>query len=204
LAVAQAYLKEHQQVMRADVLAMANDLNREYRQLGENRQFFNQIMQTQSLLRNLPEAIVFRTNGEILARSKLSFSLEMEKVPQELLRRADNGEVILLTGNSRDRIRALVKLDRFLDAYLYVGRMVDGNVLGHMATAERAVKEYTTLDGRKSRVQIAMTAMFIAVALLLLAAAVWFGLVFSEQLVAPISALITAAEKVRSGDLSAR
>jgi len=204
LSVAQAYLKEHQQVMRADVLAMANDLNREARQLGENKQLFSQIMQTQSMLRNLPEAVVFRANGEILARSRLSFSLEMEKIPQKMLDQSADGDVVLLTGTSRDRIRALVKLDRFLDAYLYVGRMVDGNVLEHMATAERAVKEYTTLDGRKSRVQIAMTAMFIAVALLLLTAAVWFGLVFSEQLVAPISALITAAEKVRAGDLSAR
>jgi len=130
--------------------------------------------------------------------------LEMETLPKDLMKRADGGEVVLVTGGSRDRIRALVKLERFFDAYLYVGRLVDGSVLQHMETAERAVKEYTTLDGRKSRVQIAMTAMFAAISLLLLMAAVWFGLVFSEQLVAPISALIGAAEKVRGGDLSAR
>ena len=204
LAVAQAYLDEHQQVMRADVLAMATDLNRESLQLTENPQLFHQIINTQSTLRNLPEAIVFRGNGDVLAKSRMSLSLEMEKVPENLKRRADTGDVVLVTGDSRDRIRALVKLDRFLDAYLYVGRLVDANVLAHMATAERAVKEYTTLDGRKSRVQIAMTAMFAAIALLLLMAAVWFGLAFSEQLVMPISALITAAEKVRAGDLSAR
>lgn len=204
LAVAQAYLNEHREVMRADVMAMAYDLNRESRHLDENPQVFAQIMQTQSNLRNLPEAIIFRSTGEVLARSRMALVLEMERLPKELMKRADDGEVVLVTGDSRDRIRALVKLDRFFDAYLYVGRLVDGNVLLHMATAERAVKEYTTLDGRKSRVQIAMTAMFAAIALLLLLAAVWFGLVFSEQLVTPISALITAAEKIRGGDLSAR
>lgn len=204
LAVAQAYLKEHQQVMRADVMAMAYDLNRESRYLEDNPQVFAQIMQTQSTIRNLPEAVIFRSNGEVLARSRMALLLEMEKLPKDLMKQADDGDVVLVTGDSRDRIRALVKLDRFFDAYLYVGRLVDAGVLQHMTTAERAVKEYTTLDGRKSRVQIAMTAMFAAVSLLLLMAAIWFGLVFSEQLVTPIRALITAAERIRGGDLSTR
>lgn len=204
LAVAQAYLKEHREVMRADVMAMAYDLNRDARFLDENPQGFAQLVQTQSTIRNLPEAIIFRSNGDVLARSRMALVLEMEQLPKDLMKRADGGEVVLVTGDSRDRIRALVKLDRFFDAYLYVGRLVDGSVLQHMATAERAVKEYTTLDGRKSRVQIAMTAMFAAISLLLLLAAVWFGLMFSEQLVTPIRALITAAEKVRGGDLAAR
>ena len=204
LAVAQAYLKEHQQVMRADVLAMANDLNRESASLGESQTHFNQVMQTQSMLRNLPEAIVFRSDGTILARARLSFSLEMDRVEEGEIKKANEGDVVLITGDSRDRIRALVRLDRFLDGYLYVGRLVDAGVLAHMQTAEKAVREYTTLEGRRSQLQISMTAMFMAVAFLLLLAAVWFGLAFSQQLVTPIGALIVAAERVRRGDLSAR
>ena len=51
LEVAQAYLKEHQQVMRADVLAMANDLNRDAVNLSGNPQAFNDYLQTESQLR---------------------------------------------------------------------------------------------------------------------------------------------------------
>lgn len=204
LAVAQSYLKEHQQVMRADVLAMANDLNRESGELIDNPAAFNQVMQTQSMLRNLPEAIVFRADGEVLAKAKLSFSLEMEKVPERIMQEAKSGGVVLLTGDSHDRIRALIKLDRFLDAYLYVGRLVDAKVIQHMTKAESAVAEYTSLDGRKSQMQIATTLMFMAVVFLLLLAAVWFGFSFSEQMVSPLVALIIAAERVRGGDLSTR
>jgi two-component system nitrogen regulation sensor histidine kinase NtrY len=204
LAVAQAYLKEHQQVMRADVLAMANDLNREAGELASNPVAFNQMMQTQSMLRNLSEAIVFRADGQILARSRLSFTLEMEHLPQKTLAEADSDVLLMTDSDDSDRIRALVKLDRFLDAYLYVGRMVDAKVLQHMKTAQAAVQEYTTLEGRKSQMQLMTTAMFVAVSLLLLMAAVWFGLAFAGKLVAPISALILAAERVREGDLAAR
>ena len=111
---------------------------------------------------------------------------------------------MLLTGDSQDRIRALVRLDQYLDSYLYVGRLVDATVLQHMQTTEDAVKEYTTLQGKKTQLQVSVTAMFIAITLLLLLAAIWFGLVFAEQLVTPISALILAAERVREGDLRVR
>ncbi|MDE1152149.1 MAG: PAS domain-containing sensor histidine kinase [Micavibrio sp.] len=204
LEVAQAYLKEHQQVMRADVLAMANDLNRASLELMANPIAFNQMMQTQSNLRNLSEVMVFKSNGTVLAKSRLSFSLEMDTVPQQVLDQANNGDVVLMTGDTSDRIRALVKLDGFIDTYLYAGRLVDPDVLKHMQTVQAAVKEYTTLEGRKSQMQIVTTSMFVAVALLLLLAAIWYGLAFSETLVEPISALIIAAEKVRSGDLSSR
>ena len=204
LEVAQAYLKEHQQVMRADVLAMANDLSRASVDLMSNPAAFNQMVQTQSSLRNLSEAIVFRADGAVLAKSRLSFSLEMETVSPKVLAQAEDGDVVLITGDNSDRIRALVKLDRFVDAYLYVGRLVDPDVLKHMQTVQEAVKEYTTLEGRKSQMQIVTTSMFVGVALLLLLAAIWYGLAFSETLVAPLAALILAAERVRGGDLSAR
>lgn len=205
LEVAQAYLKEHQQAIRADVLGMANDLNNEASRLSDNQAFFAKFMETQSILRNLSEAIVVNSDGKVMARAPLSLSLELDGVPSRELREASARDVaIIADGGSQDRIRALIKLDRFLDSYLYVGRLVDAGVLAHMRTVEKAVEEYTTLQGRHSQMQISITAMFMAIALLLLLAASWFGLVFSEQLVAPISALIAMAERVRAGDLSAR
>ena len=204
LAVAQAYLKEHKQVMRADVLAMANDLNRSAAELNSSRALFHQVMQAQSAVRNLPEAIVFQSDGDVLARSRLSFTLEFDRFSEKDMELARAGEVVTITADGGDRIRALVKLDRFIDAYLYVGRIVDAQVLAHVQKTEETVREYTTLEGRQSQLQISITAMFMAVTLLLLLAAVWIGLIFSQQLVRPIGELITAAEKVRAGDLSAR
>ena len=204
LVVAQAYLKEHQQVMRADVLAMANDLNREAPYLMGNQVNLNRFVQTQSRLRNLSEAMVFSSSGDVLAKSRLTFTLEFNPLPETVLEQARGGEVVLLSADNDDRIRALVKLDRFVDSFLLVGRFVDSTVLSHMATAEGAVKEYTELEGKSSHLQIMFTLMFIAVALLLLLVAIWLGLYFARQLANPISALIVAAERVRAGDLDVR
>src|SRR5690606_28023366 len=64
-AVAEAYLSEHQQVIKADTLAMANDLDRQASALLANPDAFEKIMQTQSLLRNLSEAVVFDRSGRV-------------------------------------------------------------------------------------------------------------------------------------------
>jgi two-component system nitrogen regulation sensor histidine kinase NtrY len=204
LEVAQAYLHEHQQVIRADALAMANDLNREAGRLFGDPQRFAQVVATQAALRALTEAIVFEGNGRLVARSGLSFTLEFEPIPESALARAREGEVVLMVGDGDDRVRALVRLDRFVDTFLFVGRLVDPRVLSHMENAQQAASSYAELEGRRSSLQITFTLIFVVVALLLLMAAVWLGLHLATTLVAPISALISAAERVRAGDMSAR
>ncbi len=203
-AVAEAYLEEHTQTIRADVLAMANDLNREAGLLLVNEQALAQVVQTQSILRDLSEAIVFDNDGRIIARSDLTFSLEFEDIPLYAMNAAGDGEVIIMTGANEDRVRALVKLDNFLDTYLFVGRMIDPQVLSHLAATRRATEDYATLQSRLSDLQVTLTLIFVVVGLLLLTSAIWFGLLLARQLVDPISTLITTADRVRAGDLSAR
>jgi len=202
--VAQAYLKEHQQVLRADALAMANDLNRQAVLVSEDPRRFAQIVSAQAYIRNLTEVIVFDGSGKILARSGLTFALSFEPITDDMRERARRGEVVLLISDTDDRVRALLRLDNFVDTYLFVGRLVEPKVLSHMEATEDAVKEYRDLAAHTSGIRIMITLIFVVVSLLLLMAAVWFGLNFATRLAAPISQLINAADRVRAGDLTAR
>lgn len=203
-AVAQSYLEEHKQVIRSDTLAMANDIDRQGERLMLNEKVFSKVVDTQSFLRNLSEAIVINQKGRILARSSLAFSLEYEKPPEYALKRARTGEVALITSDNQDRVRALVQLNSIPNAYLFVGRMVDPEVLAHLNAADLAVQDYNALKSKHSSLQITVIMIFVVVGLLLLLAAIWSGLLLARQLVNPISELITAADRVRAGDLSSR
>ena len=201
VAVAEAYLAEHRKVIRADALAMANDLNRSAALLTRNPARFGQVVTGQAALRSLAEAIVFDRSGHVLARSQFSFALEFEQVPEEALERAGTGEVVLFTSDEDDRVRALVRLDRYLDAYLFVGRFVDPRVINSVERNRRAVAAYEQLAEDRSRIEITFVLIFIVVTLLLLLVAVWFGLSFATRLVRPITSLVQAAEQVRAGNL---
>ncbi len=204
LAVAEAYLHEHQQAIRADVLAMANDLNRDSVQLALNPQHLQQVVSAQAALRGLTEAMVFDRAGHMLARSSLSFTLGFEPVPDDAIRLADAGDVAIMTNDSDDRVRALVRLNQFGDVYLYVGRFIEPRVLNHMEETQRAAALYEQMEGQRSGFQITFALIFMMVAMLFLVAAVAIGIHFAAQFAGPISRLITAAERVRGGDLAAR
>ena len=203
-AVAEAYLQEHQQVIRADVLGMANDIDRQSSFLFGNTSALEKVLQTQSFLRNFAEAIIYDSEGRPLARSGLTFNLAFDDVPDYVLAQVKQGDVVVMTGEDDDRIRAFVELRGLGNAYLYVGRMVDPVVLGHLNDTREAYEKYALLESQQSDLQIKLTLIFVVVALLLLFAAIWFGLMFSRQLIVPLGALINATDRVRSGDLDAR
>jgi two-component system nitrogen regulation sensor histidine kinase NtrY len=206
VAVAEAYLAEHKDNIRADALAMANDLNRQAYELSNNQQLLNQTVYNQTILRLLSEAVVFHGNKDIIARSAFSFSLmfELEKLPVRYLDKANKGEVVVLTSDTDDKVRAVVKLSNFVDTYLLVGRLVEGKVINHTHKAKGAVNEYNRLKSQIYNLQLKFLIIFLAVSLLLLLAVILLGLLFASAIAKPIKQLVYATERVQLGDLSIR
>jgi two-component system nitrogen regulation sensor histidine kinase NtrY len=202
--VAHAYLGEHRQNIRTDALAMANDLNRDAPALMRNQRVLAQLLTAQAGVRRLPEAFIIDPDGVILARSQFSIAFDLDLVPPDKILEADSGDVVILTSEQDDRVRAVVKLNRFGEAYLVVGRFIEPGVLDHIERTEAAVAQYQSLEERRKGFQITFVMIFAIVALLLLLAAVWFALNLATRLARPVSNLIVAADRVGKGDLSAR
>ncbi len=150
VVVAEAYLHEHQQAIRADALAMANDLNRNAAELELDPRRLEQVVSAQAALRGLTEAMVFDSAGHVLARSSLSFALGFEPVPSAAIRVADEGDVAIMTNDSDNRVRALVRLDGFGHVYLYVGRYIEARVLNHIEETQRAAAQYQKMESQRS------------------------------------------------------
>jgi two-component system, NtrC family, nitrogen regulation sensor histidine kinase NtrY len=204
VAVADAYVKEHQQAIRADALSMAAELDRSASSLRLNPQFLAPVLTAQAAVRGLTEAAVLDRTGTMLARTGLMFALGFEDVSKDALHRAQQGEVVTMTDDREERVRALVRLDEFSDLFLYVGRFIEPRVLAHRDETHRAAAQYEQLEGQRSGLQIKFAVIYIVVAMLVLAAAVAIGIHFAAQLADPISRLVGAAERVSGGDLSAR
>ena len=203
--VAEAYLAEHIQVIRADALSVASDINRQWPQLSRSNELLTRFLSTQAGLRGLTEAVIFRDDMQVIAKAGYTFALQTgEQIPLSVIARASMGDVAVVTGEGGDRVRALVRLESLPGNFLYVGRFIDAKVLGRVARTKDAVDEYLLLEGRRSEIEIGFTLLFIVVALLLLVASVWFGLRLATKLAKPIVDLIDASERVRRGDLTVR
>ena len=202
--IAEAYLEEHQNAIRADLLAMANDLNTQSDLVFLNRDVLTRLVNTQTFIRNLSEAIIFTRDGRVLARSSLNFTLEPENIPDYIMERVAQGvdEVIIFSGDEDDRVRAIVPLQSSLNTFLAVGRLVDPTVLARVEGTRDAVAKYRELESQYSGLRQTLTLSYAALALFLTGMAVWVGLSLASYLIKPVTNLLKASEKIRAGDLN--
>lgn len=201
VAVAEAYLDEHKATLRADAIAMSADLERELLSAVTNPVFFNDLINGQTSLRSLAEAIVIQ-DEKVIGRSRLSFSLTFERLSPELFDQAARGEVVIFEKD--DKIFAITQIDALSNSFLVISRFVDSRVISHMEQTTGAVSEYERLRERIGGLQVQFSIAFVVVSLLLLLTVVWYGMIFASRLVVPLSRLIKATERVRAGDFSIR
>lgn len=202
-AVANAYLAEHQQLIRADAMAMASDLDRQADILTTKTDAMHQMLKTQSFLRNFANVYLFNGQGAVQAQADGATPFDFTAIPYAQIQAADKNQIIILDDKT-DSIQAFLKLKNYDDLYLFAERTVDPKVLGHVERTRQGVAQYEDLQKHSTRLQVLLTAIYLVVTLLLTVAAVWYGLSFAQKLINPISNLIKTAEHVREGDLSAR
>jgi two-component system, NtrC family, nitrogen regulation sensor histidine kinase NtrY len=205
LQVSHGYLEEHRNTIRSDALEMANDLARAGQYLAADPSVFASVLDNQTTLRGLTEAVIYEPNtGQILAAAGLFVGFGVDPPPPEISRQALAGEVAVMNGGDGTRVRAVARLNATPPLLLMIGRPVDPQILGYMTRTEQAVSEYQRLDQSRSWLQIAFAWIFAVVALLVLLAAALIGLVMANQIARPIGTLINATERVRGGDLGVR
>ncbi|MFZ4541811.1 MAG: ATP-binding protein [Rickettsiales bacterium] len=200
--VATAYIEEHKDAIRTDALGLSETVQRQGSAMFSNPTGFSAFLSLQSSERNLSEAIVF-DRERVLARTELSFSLTFERLPEEVLSRADAGNVAIF-GDDQNKIQAVVKISDAPDLYLLVVRVVDPKVLQHMQAARETVDEYHALQGGLATLQKQFFVVFILIAMLILLASLWMGILLAVRLIEPLRALMSATEHVRGGDYSIR
>jgi two-component system nitrogen regulation sensor histidine kinase NtrY len=206
LVASRAWLDQHRDEIRVDALAMAADLNRAAQlYLPQNMPAFERLLATQASIRGLTEAVVVEPQlGQIIAQAGFVPSGVIELPSAWALEQLRQGEVAVVPGETEARVRALALLDTRPEMVLMIGRPLDAGILEHLRRTELAFQEYDRLDRNRGSLQITFALVFACAALLVLLAAVLVGLVFANGLARPISRLISAAERVRSGDLSTR
>ncbi|MEC9141842.1 MAG: PAS domain-containing sensor histidine kinase [Pseudomonadota bacterium] len=202
--VADSYFEEHSSSIRSDVLTIANDVNREAFKLLSEPNLLNQYLTNQAALRNLSEAIILDGTGQVVAKSRFAFAVTFTSIGGDWLTKARQGEVVILRGDQTNKLRAAVKLNSFVDAYLFVGRFIDRSVLEALDSTRLAAADYQQLGISQLDLQVSFAFVFGLILALLLITALWIGLNLATAIVEPLGSVISVAEQVRDGNLSER
>ncbi len=204
LIVSEAYLHDHAEIVRSDIMIMAFDLARAEPVFDKDHAKLRQFLTFQASVRGLGAAIVIDKDLNVIARAALRTNQTFAMPPRDALPRITTKQPQIVLLPDTNYVAAVVKLNNYSDYYLYVTRLLDPRVVPQLQATRESVREYAQLEARRLGVQVAFALMYTVIALIVLLSAVWIGLNFANRLVAPIRRLIGAANLVSTGNLYVR
>src|SRR6267378_1244541 len=198
LTIARAYTDEHAQLIRGDILGMANDIARARPLYDQDRRTFLELLTASAASRNLPGAMLIDKDSNPLEKTGIRQAFTTPD--PELLSNVNETEPQIAVF-PENYVAAVIRLRAFDDTFLYVARLLDPRVVAQLKQTQASVAEYAEIESRRLGLQVAFALMFAVIALTILLASVLIGLNFANWLVAPIRPLMSAANIVSTGDL---
>ena len=201
--VTRAYVAEQKEFVRNRMGPMAEDLNRNETGFERARLQFSTLLAAEAVERDMAAVYMVDGEGRVLARAEQpSAPPFLAPPPADFAAAAHRDEVALPF--SSDYIRGLAKLAAYPDAYLYVTRPMGEGIMAQLRRSEQSVVAYRQADRNSARIQAIFVLSYVETGLLVLVGAIWVGVAVATGIAAPVSRLVQAADRVASGDLTAR
>ncbi len=200
--VANKYLTEHKNTMKGKILDFANQLNVNAVRFSSNEEKINDFLNFYVIKNNFADAVLIDSTRNILAHSKYSFEINYLDISDKFFNIANNGNIVLTNDEDTNKVKAFIKLNQFVDAYLLVSRFLDQKVLNAINMTSLAALDYQKIELNKFDIKISFLALFVLISFLLLLISLYVGLGLANRLISPIGELIFAAEEVGRGNLN--
>ena len=205
-SAAEAYEAEQRGALIEDITDLANELGffRKGRNGTDLSEFRNHLAKLQQeMQRGMKEAFVIDDEGKIKLRGFRNYAFDYDK-PEVTLFDTSLRQVQIIEDWKNNEMRALIYIDGFPGHYLYVTRLVDGNLLNLLDDTQETASLYQQLESDKGKVLFNFALVYLAFAILMIVSAVLLGLWFAERLSRPIGRLTGAAQKIAKGELNVR
>ena len=200
--VANAYLEEHGQTIRTDLVNMAKDLDNAPVAIRTDPKRFHELLLGQAGLRALAVANVIDSRGVVAITGMEDDTIRFEQPPESALEQATAGHVPIMVSGATNRVSAIAKLANYPGFFLYVARGVNPQVVEFLRVTRARLDEYEQIRKNRGPLTVVHGLMYFMTALTALLSAIWTGFWFASRFVAPIGRIIAAAQEVSIGNLT--
>jgi two-component system nitrogen regulation sensor histidine kinase NtrY len=206
-ALAKNYYDANQRGVEQNTITMATDMRDILSRVPITDPDFPDFYAYQAQAREISESAVLQRMPDGSFRTAAALNLSRDNSPlafsRAALPRLDRGELAVVIG-SPERIEALVPIDSQSGVYLYNARTTEETMFNSWSRAQSIVTAYDRLTGSARTLQLRFNIALVAVSLLLVGLAIWFGLRFADRQVEPLTDLVGAARKVGQGNFALR
>jgi len=202
--VAKNYIQDSKKSVEADIVLVSVDLNRYSEILFSNTSRFQQIIRSQKLLRRLDEIFLIDGTGSILLAETNNVHDEFTVPSEEEFDLALEGKPVSIIGSGENKASVMIKLDNFIDTYLYVSRNVQPKLLQYLDDTEEAVNFYYSVKNNRTGIRITFAIIYVVIVSMFLFLTVVLAITFAGRLTKPIINLIHASKNISSGKLDSK
>ena len=202
--LAKNYVEQTRNSIETDILLMVLDVNNQSALYYENPKRFLNLLTSQRLLRRLDEVHLLDSSANIIMSNIVDPTINFVPPSEEAFNISLTGKPVRISDPSTNRTSALIKLDNFIDTYLYVVRFMDPKVINYLQQTGEAVSFYFSVQESKTGIKITFGIIYLLVVTIFLFLAIIISINFAARLTVPIINLIGASEKISSGDLDAK
>ena len=204
--IAQNYIEDARNKIESEIVLVALDLNKNVNDFYDNTKKFNNILRSQRIVRGIDEIHLIDGFGNQIISSTNNndqYSPPEEKA-LELILNDDSGRPLKIINKFENKSAAIIKLNEYIDTYLYVIRFLDEEISNYLLESEEAINFYYTVDDKTTGIKISFILIYLVVVSLLLFLSISIAIKFSSRFFRSINNLILASSNIGKGYLDTK
>jgi len=204
--IAKNYVQDVRNKIESDIILVAFDLNKNVNFFYDNLYIFKNLLTTQRIIRGIDEIHLIDSQGNQIissTNSKNDYSPPEERA-LEMILSDDTGKPLKIINSFENKSAAIIKLNEYIDTYLYVIKYLDEEISNYLIESEEAINFYYTVENKRTGIQVSFVLIYLVIVTLLLFLSISIAIKFSSRFFRSINNLILASANIGKGDLDTK
>ncbi len=202
--VAKNYVDDVRNKIESDIVLIGFDLNKSVNIFYDNPERFKNILINQKLIRDVDEIHLIDSSGNLIISTLNDYKIYTQPSEEALEMVFAEERPLKIINAYENKSAAILKLNNYIDTYIYVVKFLDEQISGYLRDASEALNFYYTVEDERTGIKISFILIYLVVVTLLLFLSISIGIKFSSRFFRSINNLISASSRIGKGNLESK
>ena len=202
--IAKNYVEDVRNKIESDIVLIGFDLNKNVNIFYDNPIRFKNFLINQKLIRDVDEIHLIDSAGNLITSTLNDFNTYTQPSDEALEMVFAEDKPLKIINAYENKSAAILKLNNYIDTYLYVVKFLDGQISEYLREASEALNFYYTVEDERTGIKISFILIYIVVVSLLLFLSISIAIKFSSRFFRSINNLISASANIGKGNLETK
>jgi len=198
------YVSTVRNKVESDIVLAAFDLNKNVSIYNENKQRFENYLNSQKIVRKLDAIFLIDNSGKLLMSTDRNQIQYMPPSSEQLNMVLNDERPLKILNAYKNTSAALMRLTNFDNTYIYIIKYLDPKISQYLTESSEALDFYYTVQDKRTGIKFSFAIIYIIIVTLLLFLSISIAIRFSSRFFLSINNLISASTNIGKGNLNSK